>query len=139
LSNTYTISYWSQNSLNSAISWWTDYLDSYASGGVVEKITGSAPPVTPPVTPPPTEPPVTPPVTPPPTSGQTYNIANFYNKSGQLSLSKGDIIVVGQRQYKVLPSTYKIDYWSQNSLNAAISWWTAYLDSYASGGVVVLI
>ena len=110
-------------------------MNSYAAGGVVEEIAGSTPP---PTTPPTTPPPTTPPTTPAP-EGTTYNIADFYNKSGQLSVSKGDIIVVGQRQYSVLPNTYTIGYWSQNSLNAAISWWTAYLDSYAASGVVVLI
>jgi len=56
-----------------------------------------------------------------------------------LSLNKGDIIVVGNLQYRVLPNTYTISYWSQNSLNSAISWWTTYMNSYASSGVVVLI
>ncbi|MCL1817068.1 MAG: right-handed parallel beta-helix repeat-containing protein, partial [Clostridiales bacterium] len=75
----------------------------------------------------------------PPTLGQTYNIADFYSTSGQLAVYKGDIIIVGTQQYKVLSSTYTISYWSQNSLNAAISWWTAYLNSYAASGVVEII
>ena len=128
LANAYTISYWSQNTLNAAISWWTAYLNSYATGGVVEEITSTPPPL------PPTPP--TPPTPPPPPTQATYNIADFYGGSGQLSVSKGDIIAVGEKQYKVLANTYTISYWSQNTLNAAISWWTAYLDSYAVSGVV---
>ena len=142
LPNTYTISYWSQNSLNSAISWWTAYMNSFASGGVVEEIIGSPPPPPEPPTPPPSPPdppPPPPPPDPPAPAGKTYNIADFYNKSGQLSLCKDDIIIVGQKQYRVLPNTYTINYWSQNSLNTAISWWTAYLNSYATSGVVVLV
>jgi hypothetical protein len=129
VSNSYTISYWSQNTLNAAISWWTDYMNSYAAGGIVEELTG---PVTPP-----TQPPTQPPAQPPAGAG-TYNIADFYDKSGQLSVNKGDIIIVGQRQYRVLPNTYTISYWSQNTLNTAISWWTDYMNSYAADGVVVL-
>jgi len=69
--------------------------------------------------------------------GQTiYNIADFYATNGQLSVKYGDVIVVGQRQYRVLSNTYTISYWSQNSLNNAISWWTTYLNSYAASGVV---
>ncbi|MCL2153188.1 MAG: hypothetical protein FWH57_09580, partial [Oscillospiraceae bacterium] len=81
----------------------------------------------------------TPTPTPPPSTGATYNIADFYTKNGQLQVVKGDIIIVGTKQYKVLSNSYAISYWSQNSLNTAISWWTAYLDSYAASGVVVLV
>ena len=80
------------------------------------------------------------PVTPPTTPGQTtYNIADFYSTSGRLSVKSGDIIIVGTRQYRVLASTYTIEYWSQNNLTSAISWWTSYMNSFASGGVVVAI
>jgi len=51
----------------------------------------------------------------------------------------GDIIVVDALQYRVIPATYSISYWSQNSLENAITWWTAYLDSFATSGVVVKI
>jgi hypothetical protein len=71
------------------------------------------------------------------TSGQTiYNIADFYNTSGRLSLKSGDIIIVGARKYRVLPNEYNMDYWSQNSLETAISWWTDYLSSYVASGVL---
>ena len=210
LSNTYTISYWSQNSLTSAISWWTAYMNSFVAGGVVEEITVTQPNIAPTISggqaamslsagygatytsaftvagnPAPTVSlntthgnritwnstasrldiatglaagsyPVvlsatnaagtaTFTFTLTVTSGGggapagTYNIADFYNKNGQLSVVKGDIIVVGTKQYKVLSNTYTISYWSQNTLTAAISWWTAYMDSYAASGVVVLI
>jgi hypothetical protein len=156
LSNTYTISYWSQNSLNTAISWWIEYLDSYAAGGVVEVITGSTPaptatPTTAPTTtttkpaatptpaPSPTVQPTTQPTPTPAPDGTTYNIADFYNKNGQLSVKRGDIIIAGQQQYKVLSNTYTISYWSQNSLNSAVTWWISYLDSFVDSGVVVMI
>ena len=54
-------------------------------------------------------------------------------------MRSGDIIVVGAKQFKVLPNSYTISYWSQNSLNNAITWWTAYMNSYAQSGVVVEI
>jgi hypothetical protein len=38
LYNAYTIYYWRQNSLKTALTWWTDYLNSYAASGVVIKI-----------------------------------------------------------------------------------------------------
>ena len=76
----------------------------------------------------------------PPAPGQTtYNIADFYTKNGQLSVKRGDIIIVGQRQYKVLPNTYTISYWSQNSLNAAIAWWTDYMNCYVTCGVMAAV
>jgi len=70
---------------------------------------------------------------------KTYNIADFYEQSGQLVVTGGDIIIVGGRQYRVLSDTFTFDYWSQNSLSAAILWWTDYLDSYAVLGVVALV
>jgi hypothetical protein len=91
------------------------------------------PPTDPPDDPP--DPPTDPPVI-PPTDGTVYNIADFYNTSGQLSVQQGDIIIVGQRVYIVLSETATISYWSQSSLSAAISWWTEYMDSYAADGVV---
>jgi hypothetical protein len=120
---------------------WTVETRSDSAAAVLGAYTTAAPtpptepPPTPPTEPPPT-PPTEPPPTPPTTEGKVYNIADFYNKSGQLSVRKGDIIVAGQRQYRVLSNTYTIQYWSQSSLNTAISWWTDYLDSYAASGVV---
>jgi uncharacterized repeat protein (TIGR02543 family) len=73
------------------------------------------------------------------TAVRTYDIADFYESNGQLSLSKGDIIIVGERKYMVLLAEYELEYWSQNSLEAAILWWTAYLDGYVASGVVALI
>ncbi|MCL1816991.1 MAG: carboxypeptidase regulatory-like domain-containing protein, partial [Clostridiales bacterium] len=70
------------------------------------------------------------------TPGQVYNIADFYATNGFLSVNKGDIIVVGEKRYRVLANTYTIEYWSQSSLAGAISWWTDYMDSFAAGGVV---
>jgi len=69
-------------------------------------------------------------------SGRTYNIADFYTESGQLPVTDGDVIIVGKRQYRAV-SDYTMEYWSQSSLDAAISWWTEYLDSCAESGVVV--
>ena len=151
LSKTYTISYWSQNSLNAAITWWTDYMNSLVQSGVAEQIAGPTP--TKASTPTPTLAPTkaqTPPPTPAPTktptpaptqaSGQTtYNIADFYTKNGKLSVKRGDVIIVGELQYKVLSNSYTIEYWAQNSLSAAIAWWTEYMDSFVQSGVVSLL
>ena len=112
-------------------------LGAYAVEGAAAPTPTRAPTPTP--TPTPTLPPTPTPAPAPTPGGATYNIADFYAKSGQLSVRKGDIIVVGTRQYRVLPNTYTIQYWSQNSLNAAISWWTDYLDSYAQSGVVAAV
>jgi len=67
---------------------------------------------------------------------RAYNIADFYTESGQLPVTNGDIVIVGKRQYRVV-SDYMMEYWSQSSLDASISWWTEYLDSCAESGVVI--
>ncbi|MCL1872626.1 MAG: right-handed parallel beta-helix repeat-containing protein [Clostridiales bacterium] len=73
------------------------------------------------------------------TGEQIFDIAGFYHETGQLSVGKGDIIVVGQRIYRVTANTITISYWSQSTLAGAISWWTEYLDSYASSGMLEII
>ena len=83
------------------------------------------------------ESPWAPPTTPPDETG--LDIAEFYSTDGSLLVHYGDIIVVGERQYMVLMEEYVIYYWSRNSLEDAIRWWTDYMDSYAESGVVVEI
>ena len=68
-----------------------------------------------------------------------YDISNFYSSSGTLSLSRGDVIIVGKRRYRVLADNSTIEYWSMDSMDAAIAWWTDYLDSYVQSGVLAAI
>ena len=114
-----------------------------AALGAYETAGASTAPAPTPTTPTPTSTlaPTTPSTTPTPaplpaSGGHIYSISNFYAEDGMLSLSKGDIIIVGQRQFTVLPDTCTIDYWSQDSPDAAISWWSDYLDSYVQIGIL---
>ena len=72
------------------------------------------------------------------TAGAVFDISDFYSKSGKLQAFKGDIIIVGKRQYTVEAASLSIEYWPQNTLDAAISWWTSYMDGYAESGAVRL-
>ncbi|MCL2695181.1 MAG: right-handed parallel beta-helix repeat-containing protein [Clostridiales bacterium] len=77
----------------------------------------------------------TPTATPVPGEHTVYNIADFYMGNGWLHLTRGDSIIVGEQQYRVLSATFDLEYWNTSSLEDAIIWWTDYLFWYLDGAL----
>jgi len=88
-------------------------------------------------------------------TGRTYVITNYYDENGRfsdlghalgehnsekvLTVSSGDIIIVGGRQYRVVVETLTLTYYTQPSLDMVIRWWTDYLNSLAQSGIVTVV
>ena len=66
-----------------------------------------------------------------------YNISTFYKTSGTLQLKRDDTIYVGQNRYRVIMDSFQLPYWSQNTLQQAVTWWTSYLDAYVKNGMLL--
>ena len=84
-----------------------------------------------------------------------YNITDYYNADGKfsalgsalplgsdeneraLTLQNGDIIKVGDKQYKVTADSLTLYFYTQPSHEKVIVWWTDYMDSCnESGGII---
>ena len=81
-----------------------------------------------------------------------YVITDFYNDNGKfsdrgltlyeknsermLTVSGGDILVAGNRQYVVTAESLTLSFYTQPSLNQVNAWWTDYLNSWAESGKV---
>jgi len=86
---------------------------------------------------------------------QTYTIADYYNEDGSfselglalevvntekvLTVNEGDVVVAGERHFRVLAESFIFSFYTQPSLTHVIDWWTVYLVSLEEGGVVVEI
>lgn len=92
-------------------------------------------------------------VEPPAAAGKKYTIADYYNEDGsfsglglalterdsekQLTVKAGDLLVVDGRQYTVVANSLTLSFYTQPSLDNAMTWWADYLDSWAESGKVV--
>jgi len=88
-------------------------------------------------------------------SGRIYIIADYYNEDGKfsgaglalaegtsekvLTVSGGDILVAGDRQYEVTTQSLTLSFYTQPSPGQAVRWWTDYLNSWAQSGKVTLM
>jgi beta-lactamase regulating signal transducer with metallopeptidase domain len=86
------------------------------------------------------------------TSGRTYVLTDYYNNDGRfsalglaldernsekvLTVSSGDILIVGGRQYEVTTQSLTLSAYPQPSLEQAIRWWTECLNGLAASGKV---
>ena len=83
-------------------------------------------------------------------TGTVYQIADYYDADGGFSGpglaleeengekvlkgKKGDTLIVGEQQYKVTAETLTIPFYTQNSLDGVIEWWTDYCESRVERG-----
>jgi len=93
----------------------------------------------------------------PPTddTGTVYTIADYYNASGEFSalgraldeenaekvlrIYSGDTLVVGDRGYSVATESLTLTFYTQPSLEEAITWWTEYCEGWKAQGIVISI
>ena len=84
-----------------------------------------------------------------------YAIIDYYNEDGRfsdlglaldekdfervLSVSGGDVLIVGSRQYEVTTESLTLSFYTQPSLDQVIQWWADYMDSWAESGKVTAI
>ena len=85
----------------------------------------------------------------------TYSIIDYYDEDGgysalglaleesdsgrTLTVSSGDILLVGDRRYEVTIDYLTLSFFTQPSLEQAVKWWADYLDSWEESGKVVNI
>ena len=90
-------------------------------------------------------------------SGNVYNIADYYKKDGTysdlgrslpfdpgngeriLTVVEGDILIIGERQFKVAAETINMPFYTQSSIDEVIAWWTDYMDSRLETGNIIVI
>lgn len=93
---------------------------------------------------------------PPPDSAEPgYRIADYYNEDGTFSAlglaldevnsekvlmtKSGDILIVDTRKYSVTAESLTLTFYTQSSLDDAISWWTDYCESRKERGEIAEI
>jgi len=86
---------------------------------------------------------------------RVYTITDYYNENGQfselglalnernsekvLTVSSGDILIIGNRQYIVTIESLTLSYYPQPSLDLVIQWWTDYLNNWAESGDLTVV
>jgi len=82
-----------------------------------------------------------------------FRITEYYNVNGKLSalgealpansdgektltVKKGDIVVVGDKQYKVAADSLTLSFYTQPSSEQVITWWTDYMKDWLDSGDV---
>ena len=88
-------------------------------------------------------------------TGMVYSISDYYNEDGKfstlglgltgkdseraLTVSDGDVLIVGTHQYKVTVESLSLSFYTQPSPDQVIKWWTDYLSSWAESGKVTAV
>ena len=88
-------------------------------------------------------------------AGRLYAISGYYDEDGKfsdlglalderdservLTVSDGDILIVGDRQYEVTADSLALSFYTQPSIDQVAQWWTDYLDSWAESGKIQFI
>ncbi|MCL2757607.1 MAG: hypothetical protein FWD43_05970 [Coriobacteriia bacterium] len=83
-------------------------------------------------------------------TGTVYRITDYYDKNGGfsalgqalpeengekvLTVQAGDGLIVGNKEYRVEAASLKISFYTQNSLNEVVQWWTDYCELWKSRG-----
>jgi len=88
-------------------------------------------------------------------SGNVYIITDYYKEDGtysdlgrsipfdssngerMLAVGIGDILALGDKQYKVAAESLKLPFYTQSSLNEVIVWWIEYMDSAQERGDII--
>jgi hypothetical protein len=86
-------------------------------------------------------------------AGKICVIADYYNEDGKfsdlgltldgnnsertLTVSRGDTLIAGDRQYGVTAQLLTLSFYTQPSHDRVIQWWTDYLDSWAQSSKVM--
>jgi len=88
-------------------------------------------------------------------SGKVYNITDYYKEDGtysdlgrsipfdvsngerMLTVYIGDVIVVGERQYKITVESIKLPFYTQSSIDEIIVWWIDYMNSGQERGDII--
>jgi len=56
-----------------------------------------------------------------------------------LTVVEGDILIIGERQFKVAAETINMPFYTQSSIDEVIAWWTDYMDSRLETGNIIVI
>ena len=83
-----------------------------------------------------------------------YRITDYYSADGKfsalgqalpsdssgdkaLTVRNGDVIVVGDKQYKVTADSLTLPFYTQPSIDQVVVWWTDYLNDWRDSGKVI--
>jgi len=84
---------------------------------------------------------------------QGYKIVDYYKSDGSfsalglaldennaektLTVAAGNTLIVGKRQFKVTAESINLSFYTQNTFDAVIEWWTDYCESRIERGEII--